>query len=453
MNPVIETISMRPDASTEAEQSLIGAALLDAPATLALVEGTSLQAEDFQYARHGELWRHITAMVSRLQPVDVITLFEALRDAGRAEALGGLAYLNDLAQSVPSVRNAGRYAELVRERATRRRIVEATLEAQELAGNASIPLPELSECIGALFSRLAQASTQGSTRKADELVAERLGYLDDLACGKVPPGRTTGLPRLDVALGGGLKPGKLIILAARPSVGKTSLAGQVALAVAGAGAGGPVLMLSQEMQAGELTDRCLSNLGRVGMGALTSGQFREEDFIRLTEGADRLARLPLFIDDTPALRLADVRQKARLIRQREGALALLVVDYLQLMTGSNPKDNRNAQVEEISRGLKALAKELDCPVLALSQLNRRAVDRGEPDLSDLRDSGAVEQDADTVMLLHPLEELEGGRWLVVGILAKNRQGRRGRLALEFTGSVQRWEESQADVSRRGKAWA
>ncbi len=439
----------RPDRATEAEQSLLGAALLDAPTVLALVEGTSLQAEDFQHARHAELWRVVLAMCRRRQPVDVVTVFEALLDAGRAESCGGLAYLNDLAQSVPNIRNAGRYAELVRERATRRRIAAAAAEAQELATDATIPTHELSERIGAMFSRLALASTPGGPRIASELVSQRLEYLDNLASGKTSPGRSTGLPRLDLALGGGLKGGKLIVLAARPSVGKSSLAGQIALAVAGAG--GPVLVLSQEMPAGELIDRCLSNLGRVGMGALASGQFKPDDFTRLVDAAEPLASLPLHIDDTPALKLADVRHKARLTRQQAGGLALVVVDYLQLMTGSNPRDNRNTQVEEISRGLKTLAKDLDCPVLALSQLNRRATDRNEPDLSDLRDSGAVEQDADTVMILHPLEEVQGGRWLVAGILAKNRQGLRGRLALEFTGAIQRWEESSADVSRRGKA--
>jgi replicative DNA helicase len=437
--------------AAEAEQSLLGAMLLDAPATLARVEETGLTAEDFQHPHHGELWRLMVNMAGRRLPVDVITTFEALRDAGRAQACGGLAYLNALAQSVPSTRNVGRYAALVREKATRRRIAQTAQEAQELAQDATIPPNELNERIGAMFAMLAQASTKGAPRLARELVAERLVYLDDLASGKVPAGVSTGLPRLNGALGGGLKPGKLIVLAARPSVGKTSLAGQIALAVAGAG--GPVLVLSQEMQAGELIDRCLSNLGGVGMRELASGRFKDDDYTRLVEGADQLARLPLHIDDTPALKLADVSNKARLVRQREGRLALLVVDYLQLMSGTSGKDNRNAQVEEISRGLKALAKELDCPVLALSQLNRRAVERGEPDLSDLRDSGAVEQDADTVMLLHPLQELEGGRWLVVGILAKNRQGRRGRLALEFNGAVQRWSESDADVSRQAKGRA
>ncbi|ASM78684.1 DNA helicase [Vitreoscilla filiformis] len=428
---------------TEVEQSLIGAALLDVHATLAGVEGTGLQADHFAIQRHRELWRVIVSMAGRRQAVDVITVFEALRDAGRADGCGGLVYLNELAQSVPSVRNAGRYAELVRERALRRSIATAAKEAQALADDTAIPTSELTEKIGAMFSRLAQESTTGAPRAALELVSERLEYLDSLAQGKTLAGLSTGLSRIDAALGGGLKGGKLIVLAARPSVGKTSLAGQIALAVAGAGA--PVLVLSQEMPAGELVDRCFSNLGRVNMGALATGRMSDEDFSRLSDGAERLSRLPLHIDDTPGLKLADVRHKARMIRQRCGGLALVVVDYLQLMTGSNPRDNRNAQVEEISRGLKTLAKELDCCVLALSQLNRRATDRSEPDLSDLRDSGAVEQDADTVMMLSPVEELEGGRVLVACILAKNRQGRRGRLALEFTGAVQRWDESDADV--------
>jgi replicative DNA helicase len=206
-----------------------------------------------------------------------------------------------------------------------------------------------------------------------------------------------------------------------------------------------VLILSQEMTAADLADRAVAHLGRVDLGALATGRISADGWTRISEVMDQSSRLQLRIDDEPGLTLHAINAKARLMKQRYG-LKLLVVDYLQLCSGTSSRDNRNQQIEEVSRGLKSLSKELDCTVLALAQLNRQAEQRGEPELSDLRDSGSIEQDADTVLLLHPRGAQTDGSILVSAMLKKNRQGQRGRFALAFYGATQRWEPSNADVS-------
>lgn len=434
--------------SCEAEQSVLGCLLLN-PDALHVITGMRLEAGQFFDTRHRTIWACIVELAARHEPVDVITVFERLREQQHAEACGGLTYLNELAQSVSGPANLRRYVEIVQDKALLRAILSAADDARAIAAAPGGSAAEKLDRAAALFAALGTRRQQSAPRPLSELILERTTHWEALADGTAPPGVPTGLPRLDSALGGGLKPGKVVVLAARPSVGKTSLAQQIALTVATQGLG--VLLLSQEMAAGELVDRAAANLGRVNLGALSSGQFQGDDWTRITDVMEAAAHLPLFIEDEPALTLLAIRSKVRALQRRQ-ALALVVLDYLQLCSGSNPRDNRNQQVEEISRGLKTLAKEAGVTMLALSQLNRRAVDRGEPDLSDLRDSGAVEQDADTVILLHPKGDADtpGGEKLVVAILAKNRQGRRGRLALAFHGATQRWSESMADVSASAK---
>lgn len=434
--------------SCEAEQSVLGCLLLN-PDALHVATGMRLEAGQFFHVGHRTIWSCIVELAARHEPVDVITVFERLREQQHAEACGGLAYLNELAQSVAGTANLRRYVEIVQDKALRRAILNAADEVRAIVAEPGSSAADKLDRAASLFVALSTRRQQSAPRPLSELILERTAHWEALADGTAPAGAPTGLPTLDRALGGGLKPGKLLVLAARPSVGKTSLAQQIALSVAAQGAG--VLLLSQEMTAGDLVDRAAANLGRVGLGALSSGQFRDEDWTRITDAMEIAAHLPLFIEDEPALTLLAIRSKVQALQRRQ-RLGLVVLDYLQLCSGSNPRDNRNQQVEEISRGLKTLAKEAGITVLALSQLNRRAEDRGEPALSDLRDSGAVEQDADTVILLHPKDDADmpEGEKLVVAILAKNRQGRRGRLALAFHGATQRWSESAADVSASAK---
>ena len=264
-----------------------------------------------------------------------------------------------------------------------------------------------------------------------------------LAAGDTVPGKATGLAPLDEALGGGIKPGKVIVLAARPSVGKTSLAQAIGMHIAAGG--DTALMLSQEMGGAELADRAMSSRGGVLLDHLTTGSLAPDDWTQITETVDHLRALPFYVDDQPALTLLDIRAKARDLQRRYG-LSLLIVDYLQLCSSGSTQDKRHHQIEQISRGIKALAKELGVCVLLLSQLKRDA--GGEPELDHLKESGSIEEDADVVILLHPMGTEEDGDLLVLAKVAKNRGGRRGRIALAFDGKTQRWAPSRSSVARR-----
>jgi replicative DNA helicase len=431
--------------SAEAEQSVLGGLMLD-PDALARIADRKLTTGHFFNAAHGAIWGAVCELSARRQPIDLITVHQHLADTGKAQDCGGMAYLNDLAQSVPSAANIGRYADIVAEKAMLRGLAAAADQARAIALDPDGSAVDKLDRAAALFSNLRQVGRKAESQGLAELISARTVHWEALQRGEASSGIPTQLPALDEALGGGLKGGKVIVIAARPSVGKTSLASQIALAVAQQGH--PVLILSQEMPAADLADRAVAHLGRVNLGALATGHMGEGDWGRITEALDLSMRLPLRIDDEPGLTLHAINAKARLMQQRYG-LKLLVVDYLQLCAGTSPRDNRNQQIEEVSRGLKSLSKELDCTVLALAQLNRQAAKGAEPDLSDLRDSGAIEQDADTVLFLHPRERQGDGSLLVAALIAKNRQGRRGRFALSFYGATQRWDQTTADVSPPG----
>lgn len=434
--------------SQEAEQSLLGGLLLS-PDALTRLADRPVQAEHFFAENHRDIWIAIGELAARRLPIDVITVHEQLQQRGRADRVGGLVYLNALAQSVPSAANIRRYADIVVERALLRQIIETADTAQNIAREAG-DADEKLDRVSSLFAAIKRPAERSATLSVSELIVERLAHWEALEAGTIEPGMRTHLPTLDSALGGGLKPGKVIVLASRPSVGKTSLAGQIAINVAADGA--PVLILSQEMQAGDLIDRTVANLGRVNLGALVTGRFERDDWSRVSEAADRAAPLPLYVNDQPALTLLDIRAKARQVQQRHG-LSVLVVDYLQLCSATSRSDSRHHQIEQISRGLKQLAKEIGICVLLLSQINRQSTQRadGEPTLADLKESGAIEEDADTVIAIHPRGPLPDGSMLVAALLLKNRQGRRGRIALSFTGATQRWVESTADISSRAVA--
>ncbi len=426
--------------SPESEQGLLGALFLDSDA-FGRISGRGLEAAHFFDHRHRVIWTTVAGMVASHEPVDVVTVFERLRNAGEDERAGGLAHLNALAQSVPSAASVARYADVVLEKAMRRAVIAAADEVHALARRTATP-DELLDQAASIFAGIRRTRGARAPRALGELVAQRLDHWQQLAAGETEAGISTGISSLDAALGGGLKAGRVIVLAARPSVGKTSLAAQVALNVAALGR--PVLVLSQEMTAGDLVDRAIANLGRVHLDHLMTGKLTEDDWLCVTQAADVATRLPLSIDDQPALTLLDIRAKARQVQQR-GGLALLIVDYLQLCSSTSGFDKRHHQIEQISRGMKQLAKELDVCVLLLSQLNR---ERGEPELDNLKESGAIEEDADTVIMLHPMGIAPDDGMLVLAKIPKNRQGRRGRLALSLHGKTQRWVQSTGNVSRR-----
>jgi replicative DNA helicase len=428
-----------PPHSLEAEQSVLGGLMLDNAAWDRA--GDLLVEGDFYRHEHRVIYAAVASLIAACKEADVLTVYEWLKAAGKAEAAGGLVYLNALAQSVPSAANVRRYAEIVRERALLRQLAAA---ADRIATSAFNPqgrsATEILDAAASVLGELERRGSPRTPRSLEQVVMDRLGHIQELAEGTKEAGWPTQIPWLDRVLNGGLRPGRVYCIAARPSIGKTSLALSFGLGLAGRDL--TTLVLSQEMPDGEIGDRALSHLGRVDYGELQTGELSDDGWSRLTDAVERARGLPVYIDDQPALTLADIRIKARSVR----GLKVLIVDYLQLCSGGGKGDTRNSEIEEITRGLKALAKQLDVAVVLLSQLNREVEKRANkrPCLADLRDSGAIEQDMDVVMFLWPVREL-GNRRIIGLEVAKNRQGKRGEVGLDFEGSVQRWGESTADI--------
>lgn len=431
--------------SAEAEQSVLGGLLLDNPSAYRLA-GVGLKAEDFYSEQHRLIWNAIIALTSSGHPADVITVAAQL--GADAKRCGGLSYLNDLAQSVPSAANIKRYAQIVVEKAQRRALLAVGDEVQGIAREEGEPTALLDRAMARLTALQRQDAHQHPVSLRNSIIA-RSERWEGMGKGELAPGMRTRLPRLDSVLGGGLQRGRVVVLAARPSIGKTSLAVQIGLNVAADHH--HVLVLSQEMPRGDLTDRITANLGRIPLDTLAAGiGSNADDWSKVSEIIERDDVAYLDIDDQPGLTLLAIRAKAQLAKHRSG-LDVLILDYLQLCAASNSKASRHHQIEEISRGLKVLAKELEMCVVVLSQINRDVAkaDR-EPTLADLKESGAIEEDADVVLLLHPKGELSDGAQLVACIVGKNRQGKKDRIALRFEGSYQRWVESDLDVSHTPK---
>lgn len=432
------------DWSPEAEQSVLGSLLISndcADDVLPVLQGAS-----FFNAAHQTIFRSIEAMVLANKPADVITVHERLKRDGKEDATGGLKYLQELAMSVVSARNARQYAEIVRSCALRRVLISSTGQALEIATRHADPDQALDQ-IATLFTSIDRSAGNSEPCSLADALTERLSHWNDVATGQVTPGIPTGFPLLDRGLGGGLKGGRVIVVGARPSVGKTSLSQQIGVSVASQGHG--VLICSQEMPRGELVDRASANLAGVDLGAISEGKLSKDDWSKLTAAVDEVRSCPLYIDDQPSLGLLDIRAKARHVRRRVG-LKLVIVDYLQLCSGPTQKgSSRHHEIEGLSRGLKSLAKELDVCVVVLSQLSRDVAKGGrEPSLADLKESGAIEEDADVAILLDPRGLLPDGTRLVAAIVAKNRQGKRGRIGFSFDGRTQRWRETSVDVSAR-----
>lgn len=428
-----------PPQSVEAEQSIIGGLLLDNRAWD--LAAALLSESDFYRHDHRLIFATIGGLIGADKPADVITVFERLQAAGSADDCGGLAYLNALAQSVPSAANMRRYAEIVRERSVLRSVIgECDAIASEAFGRGDVRA--LVDRIAAFASSLERRQVRRVPSLIGDLVAARIEQYERLQRGEEKPGISTGFDRVDDKLSGGLRAG-LYILAARPSVGKSSLAQQIALHIAANT--GPALFLSQEMSRSRVANRAISRIGKIRMSALLNGQLSEAEWSQLAEASDTLRGLPFHVDDEPALRIGQIRAKARAIK----GIKLLVVDYLQLCGSDLRGENRNNQIEEISRGLKALSTELDVPVLALSQLNREVERRASkrPSMADLRDSGAIEQDADVVLFLWPVREFKDQGRKILGLaIDKNRDGELGEMALELYGAHQHWYQSDADIA-------
>jgi replicative DNA helicase len=435
-----------PPHSVEAEQSVLGGLLLDNSAWDRA--GDLLTESDFYRFEHKVIFTAISGLVGNNKPADVITVYEQLQSLGKAEEVGGLAYLNAMAQSVPSAANMRRYAEIVRERAILRKLVAASDDIATAAFN-----PQgraVSQILDEAESKIFRIGEEGSRTKQgfhsmDNLVVQLIDRVQELS--ENGAGDVTGVPSGFVDLDkmtAGFQAGDLIILAARPSMGKTAFALNIAEHVA-VREQLPVCVFSMEMGAAQLALRMVGSLGRIDQQNLRTGRLRDEEWGRLSEAVDQLRNVSLFIDETPALTPAELRARSRRQARQCGKLGLIVVDYLQLMSGSGTAgDNRTSEISEISRGLKALAKELQCPVIALSQLNRSVETRTDkrPMMSDLRESGAIEQDADVIMFIYRddyynKESKEPG--VAEIIIGKQRNGPVGAVRLAFMKPLTKFE--------------
>ncbi len=429
-----------PPHSVEAEQSVLGGLMLD---NLAWDRASDLLTDnDFYRFEHRMIFTAIAGLVSGARPADVITVFEQLQSLGKAEECGGLAYLNALAQSVPSAANMRRYAEIVRERAILRKLIAAS---DDIATQAFNPQGRnVNTILDEAETKIFKIGEEGSRQKQgfqgiDKLMVALLDRVNELYenGAEEVTGVRSGFYDMD-RMTAGLQKGDLIVLAARPSMGKTAFALNIAEHVA-VSEGLPVLVFSMEMGASQLALRLVGSLGRIDQQHLRTGKLAGDEWTRLAEAVDKLKQAQVFIDETPALNSAELRARARrMARQFGGTLGLIVIDYLQLMSGSSSggDENRATEIGEISRGLKALAKELQCPVIALSQLNRSVESRNDkrPMMSDLRESGAIEQDADVIMFIYRdeyynKESKEPG--VAEIILAKQRNGPVGTVKLTF----------------------
>ncbi len=445
VDPAIAALRVPPH-SIEAEQSVLGGLLLDSGAYDKISDAIS--ETDFYRDEHRRIFRTIQRMQERGKPADVVTVAEALDAAGETEHTGGLAYLGELAQNTPSAANIKRYAEIVRERAILRQLVTAGDEIAASALNTLGREPKvlLDEAEAKVFA-IAESGARHQTgfQHINPLltqVVERIQELHD----RDNPSDITGIPSgytdLD-KMTSGLQPGDLVIVAGRPSMGKTSFSLNIAEHVA-IEYGAPVAVFSMEMGGAQLAMRMLASVGRLDQSRVRTGRLNDDEWSRLSYALGKIHEKAIYIDETPALNPIDLRARARRLHRQCGKLGLIVIDYLQLMSGSSQGENRATEISEISRALKGLAKELECPVIALSQLNRSLEQRPNkrPVMSDLRESGAIEQDADLILFIYrdqvynPDSPDKGMAEIIIG---KQRNGPLGTVRLSFLGEYTRFE--------------
>ena len=435
-----------PPHSLESEQSVVGGLLLDNQAWDKI--GDVIRAEDFYRYDHRVIFEHIAKLIDGSKPADVITVYESLQSSGKAEDVGGLAYLNTLATNTPSAANIRRYAEIVRDRAVLRRLITIS---DDIATTALNPQGKdtktiLDEAESKIF-KIAEDGARGAggcqeLQPVLSKVVERIDELYHRDSTSDITGISTGFVDLDGKTSG-LQPGDLIIVAGRPSMGKTAFSLNIGEHVA-VEEGHAVAVFSMEMGATQLAMRLLGSVGRLDQHRLRTGRLTDEDWPRLTYAVEKMQNAQLFIDETPALSSMEVRARCRRLARQCGQLGLVIIDYLQLMGSSSPGENRATEISEISRSLKGLAKELNCPVIALSQLNRSLEQRPNkrPVMSDLRESGAIEQDADVILFIYrdevynPDSPDKGTAEIIIG---KQRNGPIGTVRVTFLGMYTKFE--------------
>jgi len=435
-----------PPHSIEAEQSLIGGLLLDNAAWDRIADIVS--AADFYRDDHRRIFTHIRRLVETGRPADVVTVFESIENANESDQTGGLAYLGEIANATPSAANIRRYAEIVHERAVLRRLVTV---GDEIAGAALNPsgrdvktLLDLAEQkvfeIGESGKRITQGFQAITPLLGD--VVERIEVLYNRENPSDVTGLATGFHDLD-RMTSGLQPGDMIVVAGRPSMGKTAFALNIAEHV-GMELKKPVAIFSLEMSGPQIALRFLSSAGRLDQARIRTGRLSDEDWEKMSVALGKLHEAPIHIDETGAINASDLRARARRLHRQHGPLELIVIDYLQLMTSVKDNENRATEISEISRSIKALAKELQVPVIALSQLSRKVEERNDkrPLMSDLRESGAIEQDADIILMMYREEYYKPDtteKGVAEVIIGKHRNGPTGMIKLTFLGEHTRFE--------------
>jgi replicative DNA helicase len=446
---------LTPPHSVEAEQSVLGALLIDTTSWDQAADIVS--AEDFYRPDHRLIFEALAELTLGGRPGDVVTVAEQLERRGQLEEAGGLAYLGTLARDTPTAANVRAYAQIVRERALLRRLIEAGraitasvfseqgLSARELVDRAEAKVFEIAE--------LGARSGSGIVR-VSALLPPLIDKIDEWHTNPDKlRGLATGFADFD-RLTGGLRGGDLVIIAGRPSMGKTTLAVNMAeYAAVSPDSKASVAIFSMEMPSEQLVTRMLSSIGHVPLNSIRTGRVSDDDWVRITAATHQLSEARIFIDESPALTPTELRARARRLK-REHGLDLIVVDYLQLMQVPGTQENRATEIAEISRGLKALAKELSVPVLALSQLNRSVEQRTEkkPVMSDLRESGALEQDADMILLIYRDEVYDKNttkKGMAEIDLAKHRNGETGTFLLTFQGQYTRFINFAPDSYAEG----
>lgn len=449
--PIDSTIESlkTPPFSREAEQSVLGGLMLNNEKWISIAE--ILTKEDFHLYQHQILFNAIRSLSEENNPCDPVTLSEWLQRHDQLDAIGGGGYLGELAGNTPSAANITAYAEIVRERSILRQLVQVGTKITESAFNTQgRKTADLLDDAERLVFEIAEKGkrSQSGFAKIDDVLNQTLARIDKLS---QQEGRVTGIPT-DFQdfdnLTSGLQPSDLIIVAGRPSMGKTSFAMNLAENAAIKGQM-PVAVFSMEMSDEQLAMRLISSVGEVNLQSVRTGKLEDDDWDKMTAAVSKLTGSPLFIDDTPALNPTELRSRARRLARENGQLGLIVIDYLQLMQVPNNKENRTNEVSEISRALKSLAKELNVPVVALSQLNRSLEQRSNkrPIMSDLRESGEIEQSADLIIFIYRdvvYNENSSEKDKAEIIIAKQRNGPIGTVFLTFQGQFTRFEACSQD---------
>ncbi|MCK0153522.1 replicative DNA helicase [Alcanivorax sp. S6407] len=433
-----------PPNSVEAEQAILGGLLLNNSAWDDVAERVG--ARDFYRKAHRQIFEVIAQLVEEENPCDLVTVSQALGQLGQLEDIGGMTYLSELARNTPSAANITAYAEIVRERSILRQLINVSHDVADSAfnpeGRKSLEILDKAE--SAIFEIAEQQKKGSGPQDIKTVLKKTVDRIDELYKNKSAiTGVTTGFDELD-KMTGGLQPSDMVVIAGRPSMGKTTFAMNLCENVA-IKAGKPVLVFSMEMPADSIVMRMLASLGRINQTSVRSGNLEKDDWPRITSAIHMLSEQKFYIDDTPALSPLEMRARARRVaRECGGEIGCIMVDYLQLMQVPGV-DNRVNEISEISRSLKGIAKELNCPVLALSQLNRSLEQRPNkrPVMSDLRESGAIEQDADLITFLYRDEVYNkdtNEKGVAEVIIGKQRNGPIGTVRLAFQGQFSRFDD-------------